>query len=359
MSLPTPRSSVQSPSDPDRGAQLLEAVQQRDVTETARLVRQWVHRQGVDSLNQFVQFTIPLQEGPEGCGWLDQQLNRPPLPTVDAAVAVPFANAKSQVSEDRQDGVKDSSHEPALDGREHTDLQQVTEAPKRNETEEWIEPAETVETTAAASPCFTNTDDFEASITSRCGAAPMSIEAIDPWIPRNLSSSSDRLELSRPETASVETNRLSLSSTDEGHSVSPSTSWSPGHHARGWRSLARVRSRLKGWVDDTIEALREPVSDNPLNDTAIPDDLTSGGQPPGFDLQPLASATLQNQVSSADPHQESLLTQDSGSGLLRVEATASVGSPAPLQPAPAPTDLSDLRSWLPDEEADKNLLEAC
>jgi hypothetical protein len=345
--------------------------------ETARLLRQWVHRQGVDSLDQFVRFTVPLREGPEGCGWLEQQLNHAPLPTVSAAAPAPPAMAEPQAMATQQSAPAVSIPELELDGLVGTDVRVLTDASERSEAGEMMESAEAMETAAAASPSSTSAGNLDAPVLGASGATP-TIEAIDPWIPRNPSSSSNPFDLPVSETAGFEGSSLAAepmavdsAPTDDAHPASPSVAWSPARFARGWPSLSRVRSRLREWVDDTIEGLREPVSEELVDDLGAPHELKPQGDPPEFDLQPLASATLQpqasaalqDQVSSSESLQEFLPTKESRSSRLPIEtkgpAKGPAEAPAPAQPAPPPHALNDLRSWLPDEDGDKNLPEAC
>ncbi len=69
MSLP--------PSRPELSNLLLEAVHRRDATATARLIRQWAHRHGVGSLEQFRTGPLIAQQGSEAGEWLRQHLEGP------------------------------------------------------------------------------------------------------------------------------------------------------------------------------------------------------------------------------------------------------------------------------------------
>ncbi len=69
MSLP--------PSRPELSNLLLEAVHRRDATATARLIRQWAHRHGVRSLEQFRAGTLIPQQGLAAGDWLRQHLEGP------------------------------------------------------------------------------------------------------------------------------------------------------------------------------------------------------------------------------------------------------------------------------------------
>ncbi len=69
MSLP--------PSRPELSNLLLEAVHRRDATATARLIRQWAHRHGVVSIEQFRTGSLIAQQGSEAGEWLRQHLEGP------------------------------------------------------------------------------------------------------------------------------------------------------------------------------------------------------------------------------------------------------------------------------------------
>jgi len=65
------------PSRPELSNLLLEAVHRRDATATARLIRQWAHRHGVGSLEQFRTGPLIAQQGSEAGDWLRQHLEGP------------------------------------------------------------------------------------------------------------------------------------------------------------------------------------------------------------------------------------------------------------------------------------------
>ncbi len=69
MSLPPPR--------PELSSLLLDAVHRRDATATARLIRQWAHRHGVGSLEQFRTGRLIAEQGSEAGDWLRQHLEGP------------------------------------------------------------------------------------------------------------------------------------------------------------------------------------------------------------------------------------------------------------------------------------------
>lgn len=69
MSLP--------PTRPELSKLLLEAIHRRDTTATARLIRQWAHRHGVGSLEQFRTGSLIAQQGSEAGEWLRQHLEGP------------------------------------------------------------------------------------------------------------------------------------------------------------------------------------------------------------------------------------------------------------------------------------------
>ncbi|MEA5442201.1 hypothetical protein [Cyanobium gracile] len=64
-------------SRPELSNLLLEAVHRRDTTATARLSRQWAHRHGVGSLEQFRTGSLMAQQGSEASEWLRQHLEGP------------------------------------------------------------------------------------------------------------------------------------------------------------------------------------------------------------------------------------------------------------------------------------------
>jgi hypothetical protein len=79
------------PSRPELSSLLLEAVQRRDVTATARLTRQWAHRHGVGSLERFRTDNLVAQQGTGAGDWLRQQLEGAAgAPTAAPTAAPPF-----------------------------------------------------------------------------------------------------------------------------------------------------------------------------------------------------------------------------------------------------------------------------
>jgi hypothetical protein len=71
------------PTRPELSNLLLEAVHRRDATATARLIRQWAHRHGVVSLEQFRTGSLIAQQGSEAGAWLRQHLEGPAVAPTD------------------------------------------------------------------------------------------------------------------------------------------------------------------------------------------------------------------------------------------------------------------------------------
>lgn len=82
------------PSRPEFSSLLLEAVQRRDVTATARLTRQWAHRHGVGSLERFLTDNLVAQQGTGAGDWLRQQLEGAAAgPTAAPTAAPPYPSS--------------------------------------------------------------------------------------------------------------------------------------------------------------------------------------------------------------------------------------------------------------------------
>ncbi len=84
-------------SRPDLRLCLLEAIQQRDASQTRFLGQRWVHRHGLVTLEAFQRITLRSLEGDEGCRWLQEQLGLEP-PPASAADALAFSLARLEVS---------------------------------------------------------------------------------------------------------------------------------------------------------------------------------------------------------------------------------------------------------------------
>ncbi len=93
--VPRPTASGTEPR-PDLRLCLLEAIHQRDASQTRRLAERWVHRRGLVSLEAFQRITLQTIEGPEGCRWLQELLGVEPPPSVGEAVATALTSEFSR-----------------------------------------------------------------------------------------------------------------------------------------------------------------------------------------------------------------------------------------------------------------------
>lgn len=202
-----------------------------------------------------------------------------------------------------------------------------------------------------------------ASTTSETQAYSSSVAAIDPWAPRY--PTTNPFEPSMAETAPFEELEEPEESLDTELEAGEETailerSTGPSRLVRGWKSLAGVRSRLRVWVDETMDGLREPALDEDVGQGVDHDELDP--IEPRLDFPPIqpapapAKAKIRYEPLPPQAARSEAQVPVSTNPAASVPPSASVAHP---KPAPPPDALNDLRSWLPDSSTDKDLPKAC
>ena len=263
--------------------------------QAKRLVERWAHRRGLVSLEAFRRITLPNVEGPEGCRWLEEQLNLEPPPAITKGLAAAL-------------GPEIRLHDCiSLDG---AGLPFVPPP---------LEPLPSVDEAFAALAAEFSAP--EAALTPS-PAPPAFAEAHSLW--------TETPEAQIPQTVVPEPDPPEAEAwTDEAAGVCP-----PQRRF----SFRRVRSLMRDCLEEAMGSLRvgaAPAAPLPV-DSAPQEPLAP---PPTFHPTAPLLASLR----------EPAAREVSEPGLPGWLPRLGTGAPS-RRPAPAPSDLADLRAWLPDDD---------
>lgn len=355
---------------PDDRQPLLAAIERRDGPRARRLAERWVHRRGVASLVAFQREVLGLEAGPEACGWLADLLGAPVAP-----VAAPL----------RREGA--AALGPAI-GLEDLDPPAAGPSPLPSVDEAFA---------ALAAEFAPHLADGAPSLAELDHIARGGLDQVDPsLLPPPPPSLSFAIAAAAPAAESP----APSSAADSAAAAGPAAA--PAADERGGAWFGRVRGLLRARLEEVIGTRR--ASDQPGTSEADPDAGATNSKAAQLSAEPaqLSAASPPEPLPSAAPAVDGLPASGPSAGptagptagpvadpgVPEPEAAAEPLAPWPTfhptasilavlpdpptaeapapgrwlprlglvppapRPAPAPSDLADLRAWLPDAADD-------
>lgn len=396
---PTPASArFPSPEPPGGEEALLEAIRRRDAATTERLVLQWVHRRGLTSLERFRDTTLGRSEGQAAVLWLTDRLGGEPLPsapaagseaiTVDPIAVDPIAAELNPPETIETEALGMETGAPETVAVETSAPQTVAPEtlPPRPDpigpTNPGLAPPTDGDPAPASLEIERAFDDLAAAFprppaAGRPDPAPAEAPLLSQPVSWQPGSSPDPFEAFSLEPLSFGSLPLALEAPDseasaraqleslEADAIASPDRAEPGVTAPaqpqgrgaalrrplqgGLGALRRVKSLMRDCLDEalgTFQPDRPEEFDGPFVDEAL-DGATAAGQGPGGTTAGAPTAgdaarAVTPSAAAGPPAQPALPVGAEPARAPRVRPDG--------RPAPAPSSLDELRSWLPDDD---------
>jgi hypothetical protein len=343
---------------PDPASLLEAAIRERDAATTARLIHHWVHRRGLAALQRF-RDDLTITQGAEAGRWLEGLLEAPGIPAPAVAATPPAVSA-----------VPPPSPSPAAP------LIATTAAAAKPPIATTPAAVEPLAATVAAAPPAAFSEPLTAAPEAAVAIETLAIETGAPASPAPVAAAAPAPEAS-PVSASVPVSASAPVASVADPPPALAADWSFDLEAAFPAAVPAGQPAAVRFVDP----LAAPASPGLPGPEPTLTDAAAGGeevqpQPPRRSLSPLArmKALMRDCLDEArgvfqradhDQDPEDLPLEETDPGVAAAAALEWPAPPspalslppspngaAPSRPAPAPTTLSDLRSWLPDAAGD-------